>query len=982
MAEDCCSFQLISGAGVLNVEGLENFTRTTNLAQRRLSYAAVAVIGPQSSGKSTLLNKLFRTDFTMMDAYEGRGQTTQGIWIGKGIGIEPFTIAIDVEGSDSSERGQDGTTTFEKRSALFALAIADIVIINMWCHDIGRDNAASRPLLKTVFEAMTRLFGARKTTLLFVLRDQTPTPLERLKHILRRDIDQIWAAAAKSKAQTLGDFFNVEIIALPNFLYEKERFNEQVALLRQRFIHSISPGGLVGDRKDVQPASGFPLRVEQIWKTIKENKDLDLPALEVMVATFRCEQIAKEKLSSLKLDGTWLAMSKALKSGPVSEFGKKLSSILESYLSQYDKEAMDYEESIRKDKQQRLETEALQFVYPAYAAMLQHLRSTALKSFKTRLEKTVKEKRGDGFEESVDNCGWFGMLEFERGCEDATIKKRVSGWLAEKVNVKDRLRGDIETLKSNKKAEYKVAQLRQRFVHSIYPGGLVGDREEVEPASGFPLRAEEIWKIIKDNRDLDLPAVKVMVATVRCEEIAGEKLKCFTTDEDWLEMKEAVQAGPVSGFGGAVSSILETYLSEYDREVEYFDQEVRNEKRRQLLSNALMVVRDAYDTMLMHLYSNTVKSFKTSLEQSQNVAAIHLCSQSCMSMFDQGCEDAAIQQSEWDASKFREKLICHMLSEMMAKYKKQITLVLAKRVESLLEAGERDTWASIRNLFECNTEAAVSEFSDAAVSFNLHSSEIDTKLQHLRKHARKLLKKKARQAADARRVLMRMKDRFAKVFNHDENSKSGAWTTEQNIEEIDRNALSASLKILEIMAAIRLDQTTDQIEHVLFSSLMDGNGAVPASGAPPDLLTSNAWEEVSPNATLLTPVECKSLWMQFKADIKYIMNQATSAQQTLRQAKRAITIVVGVVVVVGAAVVATVGTPTAMGIAARPEVAAVLKAVGPGLAAVMKDIGPEVLATLKDIGPEVAGAVRSLGPQIVTAVIAMMTNGFARPHQQ
>ena len=49
MAEDCCRFQLISGDGVLNME-LENFTRTTNLAQRRLSYAAVAVIGPQSSG--------------------------------------------------------------------------------------------------------------------------------------------------------------------------------------------------------------------------------------------------------------------------------------------------------------------------------------------------------------------------------------------------------------------------------------------------------------------------------------------------------------------------------------------------------------------------------------------------------------------------------------------------------------------------------------------------------------------------------------------------------------------------------------------------------------------------------------------------------------------------------------------------------------------------------------------------------------------
>ncbi|KAJ6386690.1 hypothetical protein OIU78_016591 [Salix suchowensis] len=130
MAEDCCSFQLISGDGVLNMEGLENFSRTTNLSQHGVSYAVVAIMGPQSGGKSTLLNELFQTDFRMMDADDGRTQTTQGIWIAKSIGIEPFTIAIDVEGSDSRERGQEGAT-FGKQSALFALAIADIVMINM-----------------------------------------------------------------------------------------------------------------------------------------------------------------------------------------------------------------------------------------------------------------------------------------------------------------------------------------------------------------------------------------------------------------------------------------------------------------------------------------------------------------------------------------------------------------------------------------------------------------------------------------------------------------------------------------------------------------------------------------------------------------------------------------------------------------------------------------------------------------------------------
>jgi len=51
--------------------------------------------------------------------------------------------------------------------------------------------------------------------------------------------------------------------------------------------------------------------------------------------------------------------------------------------------------------------------------------------------------------------------------------------------------------------------LRQRFFHSIAPGGLAGDRRGVVPASGFSFSAQQMWKIIKENRDLDLPAHKV-----------------------------------------------------------------------------------------------------------------------------------------------------------------------------------------------------------------------------------------------------------------------------------------------------------------------------------------------------------------------------------------------------------------------------------------------------------------------------------------
>lgn len=55
----------------------------------------------------------------------------------------------------------------------------------------------------------------------------------------------------------------------------------KVSNLRQRFFHSIAPGGLAGDRRGVVPASGFSFSVQQIWKIIKENKDLDLPAHKV-----------------------------------------------------------------------------------------------------------------------------------------------------------------------------------------------------------------------------------------------------------------------------------------------------------------------------------------------------------------------------------------------------------------------------------------------------------------------------------------------------------------------------------------------------------------------------------------------------------------------------------------------------------------------------------------------------------------------------
>jgi len=99
----------------------------------------------------------FGTTFEEMDAMSGRHQTTKGIWLAKGQKIEePSTLVLDLEGSDGRERGEDDNS-FERQSSLFALAVADVLLVNMWAKDVGREAGAGKPLLKTIFQVRSLL---------------------------------------------------------------------------------------------------------------------------------------------------------------------------------------------------------------------------------------------------------------------------------------------------------------------------------------------------------------------------------------------------------------------------------------------------------------------------------------------------------------------------------------------------------------------------------------------------------------------------------------------------------------------------------------------------------------------------------------------------------------------------------------------------------------------------------------------------------
>ncbi|VVB00243.1 unnamed protein product [Arabis nemorensis] len=671
--DSSCSTQLIDGDGVFNVTGVYTFIKEVKLEECGLSYAVVSIMGPQSSGKSTLLNNLFGTKFREMDAFKGRSQTTKGIWVARCAGIEPCTIVMDLEGTDGRERGEDDTA-FEKQSALFALAVSDIVLINMWCHDIGREQAANKPLLKTVFQAMMQLFSPRKTTLMFVIRDKTRTPLENLEPLLREDILKIWDSVPKPQAHKetlLSEFFNVEVVALSSYEEKEEQFKEQVASLRQRFFYSVAPGGLAGDRRGVVPANAFAFS------------------------------------------------------------------------------------------------------------------------------------------------------------------------------------------------------------------------------------AGQMWQVIKDNKDLDLPAHKVMVATVRCEEIANEKFSHFMENEDWCQLEEASQSAPVTGFGKKLSLILQSCLSEYDTEATYFDEGVRSSKRQQLQEKLLQLVQPAFQDVLGHLRSGTLENFKEAFEKALNAgegfsSSAHSCAQSCISRFDKGCEEAVIEQANWDTSKTREKLQRDIddhidsvraakLSELTTLYESKLNEALAGPVEALLDGANDETWPTIRKLLKREAELAVFGFSNALSGFEMDEETRNKMLSDIEIYAQGVVEGKAKE--EAGRVLMRMKDRFATIFSHDSDSMPRVWTGKEDIRAITKMARSASLKLLSVMAIIRLENELDNVEKILSVALVDStnNTASSKSITTVDSLASSTWEQVAPTKTVITPVQCKSLWRQFKNETQYTVTQAISAQEANRR---------------------------------------------------------------------------------------------------
>ena len=140
--------------------------------------------------------------------------------------------------------------------------------------------------------------------------------------------------------------------------------------------------------------------------------------------------------------------------------------------------------------------------------------------------------------------------------------------------------------------------------------------------SALTVHLQQMWRVITEQKDLDLPAHKVMVAHIRCKDIAREQLTAITNDGAWQNLLDrcAADSNLVEDFAESAASLIQSCLYGYDTEAVYFVDSVRNEQKGELEQALFAGLRPAFEAQQAVLQQQMVAQFEARLEAAANAA--------------------------------------------------------------------------------------------------------------------------------------------------------------------------------------------------------------------------------------------------------------------------------------------------------------------------------------------------------------------------
>ena len=411
-------------------------------------------------------------------------------------------LVMDVEGTDGRERGED--QDFERKSALFALATSEVLIVNIWEHQVGLYQGANMGLLKVVFEVNLELFlkdkdrkSAPRSLLFFVIRDHLgTTPLANLRNTLKQDLGRIWAGLNKPKGlenSKIEDYFDFAFTTLSHKILKPEEFEKDVARLGTRFKTNardprrdhladseLSGGVFLNEYHRGIPADGFSHYAAGVWDQIVNNKDLDLPTQQELLAQFRCDEIMKEVMVAFDeaIAPFETRQTEATSSGSpevLGGLGAAMRTARMKTVKSFESDASRYHKGVYGRKRAELESKIDVRLKALFQGQLSAVHKSGITSFSEAVSTEVKagQKKGTSYDfgEIVARVKKTAMAQFEKEAKSVLVEGAPWSTYSQELNLfrkdLDKVTGQLRRDEMRRLATRVERWVRSRLGESV-----------------------------------------------------------------------------------------------------------------------------------------------------------------------------------------------------------------------------------------------------------------------------------------------------------------------------------------------------------------------------------------------------------------------------------------------------------------------------------------------------------------------------------
>lgn len=288
-----------------------------------------------------------------------------------------------------------------------------------------------------------------RSLLFFVIRDHLgTTPLSNLRNTLLQDLTKIWSTLSKPKGledSQIEDYFDFAFAALPHKVLQPEKFVAEVAKLGTRFkaghrikrpndLHTdeeLEGGIFLPEYHRRIPADGYAVYAEGVWDQIVNNKDLDLPTQQELLAQFRCDEITREVLVAFdeKINPLEETQAEGVRQGKpavLKELGATGLAARSKGIKDFETEASRYHKGVYTRKRAELEGKIDIRLKALYHGQLSAAHKAGVTSFSDAVATAVKsgQKKGASYEfaDIVDREKGGALQRFQTEAKSLSIE--------------------------------------------------------------------------------------------------------------------------------------------------------------------------------------------------------------------------------------------------------------------------------------------------------------------------------------------------------------------------------------------------------------------------------------------------------------------------------------------------------------------------------------------------------------------------------